>query len=997
MLDEASFVSVQAGLPAPIVFQRREGTDPAAELDERAPHGTRDMHPGEAAPPEYQEPPGHHKGHKAEVDQNCQVGEKTVERGVHVLPEHPSIVVGGARTLTTAKTTLGSHSADTVTDFRTASATDRVAVILVGKTLAHYEILEPLGKGGMGEVYRARDTKLDRDVAIKVLPEDLSADPDRLARLEREAKLLAALNHPHIATIHSLEEAEGARFLVLELIRGESLGQLLATGPLPVEKALEVCKQIAEALEAAHAEGIIHRDLKPANVLVTPDGRAKVLDFGIAKSMQVDAEVAGTAQATNLTVAGTLVGTPSYMSPEQVRGETIDKRVDIWAFGCLLFETLTGRSAFGRETLADTLAAIVDQEPDWGALPHAAPLQLRHLIKRCLRKDRQRRLRDIGDAWIDISDDLDDVDATPGVGVGVSLGRRVLPWGLAAGSLALAAWALLQTPPQAPQPPQPVRRLSVTLPAGLPAALGESMPLRVGRRSIAVSPDGNDVVYVAKTDETTLLYHRRINDATNTRIEGTEGAFHPFFSPDGEWVAFLTENAVKKVSLRGGLPETLAEARSALGGTWRSDHTIIFSQDWSGSLSRVSDDGTAFELDLAPGGHEWPNDLPQAEALLVTVGFPYSPSIAVLPLDGGPERIVIENGADARYVSTGHIVFARRGQLLAAPFDLQTLRVTGDITPVLDGVRTENRGAAQFDISRDGSLFYLSGGAANESVPVWVRRDGSGKEPVGLSSGIYGPFQLSPDGARLAIVEVGLEADLYIYDLASLQRQRLVLQGDNTNPVWSRDGSWLYYVSSGQDVGTFRVRSDGVSQPELLSEDGGAPHATSIGDQQLLVSRENDIWELSLSGDGEARPIIQGRGDQGLFSASPDGRWIAYTSDEEGTSQVYVQPYPPTGERVRVSIGGGEEPLWSFRGDELFFRYGAQWFAASVTTEPQLQVGTPTEIFSGNYVNVPGYSYDIHPDGRFLVLEGLQVSPPSEINVILNWFEELKQRVPTGR
>ncbi|MCZ6446271.1 MAG: protein kinase, partial [Planctomycetota bacterium] len=427
---------------------------------------------------------------------------------------------------------------------------------MVGKTLGHYEIIELLGAGGMGEVYRARDTKLDRDVAIKVLPEDFASDPDLLARLEREAKLLAALNHPNIITIHGLEEEEGAFFLVLELVKGESLKQRLSTGPLSIEKALDVCKQIAEALEAAHNEGIIHRDLKPANVLITPDGRAKVLDFGIAKSMTVgDDVIADTAKATDLTVIGILIGTPAYMSPEQVRGEEFDKRADIWAFGCVIYEALTGSSAFGRKTLSETLAAILEQDPDWSALPQDAPDQLRRLIRRCLRKDPRRRLRDIGDAWIELGEALTDPDGTPAEGAaaraaaGPVAGRfawRALPWAVAALLALMLAFNQLISTTNNPGTPIP-KRFVITLAGGQPVAGQQELPVIQGRPSLDISRDGSLLAYVAAIDGGTRLYLRPMAQTEAAELPGTEGAFRPFFSPDGRWIGFFTSRFLKRI------------------------------------------------------------------------------------------------------------------------------------------------------------------------------------------------------------------------------------------------------------------------------------------------------------------------------------------------------------------------------------------------------------------------------------------------------------------
>ena len=648
--------------------------------------------------------------------------------------------------------------------------------ISAGTHLGSYEVLAPIGAGGMGEVYQAHDTKLGRDVAIKVLPEAFAHDPERLSRFQREAKMLAALNHPNIATIHGLEQSNGTSYLVMELVSGETLAERIKReGALPIEEASAIAKQIAEALEAAHEKGIIHRDLKPANVKVTPEGKVKVLDFGLAKAFAGDAANDDPSNSPTLTMAATMhgvvLGTAAYMSPEQARGKAVDKRTDIWAFGCVLYELLTGKPAFHGEDVTDILAAVVRAEPDWQALPATTPVKIRDLLRRCLQKDKALRLRDAGDARLEIQEALT-APATAELTTtvrGIRVGwRGTFLWGgaslLLAAIIGLAAWNLKPTPPA----PRPVTRTVITLPPGQQLAGLDSGP------SVALSPEGTRLAYVATQGGTQQLYLRAMDSLESKSIPGTEGGVNPFFSPDGQWLGFFANGKLKKVSVSGGGVSTISDSVAPRGASWGSQGTIAFGTSYIEYLQQVSDSGSAPQpltrSEKGENAHGWPDFLPDGKAVLFStgtsgIGF-QNTEIAVQPAGAGERRNLAQGGTNPRYASSGHLIYVQGGNLVAAPFDPQRLEVTGAAVPVVEGVlQSTINGNAQYSFSGTGSLVYVTGADQSRQVKlVWVSRNGT-EQDLAAPAHTYAFPRLSPDGRRIAVSIVEQDTQLWQYDI----------------------------------------------------------------------------------------------------------------------------------------------------------------------------------------------------------------------------------------
>jgi len=900
--------------------------------------------------------------------------------------------------------------------------------IPVGTRLGPYEVLAQIGAGGMGEVYQAHDTKLGRDVAIKVLPPDFLNDPQRLARFQREARMLAALNHPNIATIYGLEQSGGATCLVMELVPGETLASRVKSGPLPVEEALQLAVQVAEALEAAHEKNIIHRDLKPTNVKVTPEGKVKVLDFGLAKAFAGDAENDDPSNSPTLsataTMQGVILGTAAYMSPEQARGKMCDKRADIWAFGCLLYELLTGEHMFRGETVTEILAAVLKEEPDWRALPASTPSKIRDLLRRCLQKDLRRRLHDAADARIEIEEALaapaDEEPAAAAKGLRVRW-REILVWGVAslllAGFISMAVWKLK---PSSTSPPQPVTRTVINLAPGQQLAGLDSGP------SVALSPDGTHLAYVASQGGAQQLYLRVMDTLDAKPIPGTEGAINPFFSPDGQLVGFFGDGKLKKVSISGGAALTLGDATRPYGANWGSRGMIAFVPSNGSGLQQVSDEGgmpqPLTHLEKGELNHLWPEFLPGGKAVLFAAGstsFNFTNArVAVQSVGTGERRNLVQVGTNPRYAPTGHLVYAQGGSLMAVQFDPQRLAITGTAVPVVEGVlQSPVSGAAQYSFSATGSLVYVPGGVqSNQSKLVWVSRNGA-EQPLAAPARAYRGPRLSPDGHQVAVAIQEQESQVWLYDLSRETLTRLTFGGTvNNNPSWTPDGKRIAFESNKEGpLNIFWQLADGTGGLERLttSEYVQVPHSWAP-DGQLLAYAEAtsttgyDIWMLrmgeSSTGSGQVRkaqPFLRTRFDEAVPRFSPDGRWLAYVSNESGRNEIYVQPYPGPGGKWQISTESGREPVWNRNGREVFYRSGDKMMAVEITTQPSFIMGKPRMLFEGRYRPTPATSpnYDVSPDGqRFLMLKPVEQeqAAPTQINVVLNWFEELKRRMSSG-
>ena len=877
-----------------------------------------------------------------------------------------------------------------------------------GTRVGPYEILAGIGAGGMGEVYRARDAKLGRDVALKVLPESFARDAERMARFQREAKVLASLDHPNIASIYGLEDSSSTHALVMQLIEGPTLADRIKSGPIPVDETLRIAKQICEALEYAHERGIVHRDLKPANIKVTNDDAVKVLDFGLAKALEGDASSMDISTSPTIsrlaTMQGVLLGTAAYMSPEQAKGKSVDRRADIWAFGCVLYEMLTGKMAFSGEAVTDTLAAVIMKDPDWSRLPAGTPVRVRVLLQRCLQKDPKQRLRDIGDARISLDEVLSGAPDPALAGTpraAAPLWLRALPWALgflAAAAASVAVWTLK------PSPSKPVTRTVINLPPGQRLA-------GFGDLVLAISPDGSQLAYVATTQgaggETQQIYLRAMNSLEANPISGTEGAVDPFFSPDGQWLGFFADGKLKKISVNGGPAQILADDSTPEGASWSSQGMIAFSFG-AQFLQQVSDGGGTPQplthSEKGEIGHVWPEFLPGGKAVV----FEGSASVAAQPIGAGERRNLIPGGISPRYLSPGYLIYAQAGNLMAVPFDPQRLEVKGTPVPVVqDVVQSPAAPApAQYSVSATGSLIYVPGNVqVSQSKLVWVSRNGA-EQPLPAPERDYGDPRVSPDGRRVAL-DSGNQ--IWIYDLARDTLTRFTFEGDtNVSPAWTPDGKRIAFTSSrGGNLNLYWQMADGSGGLERLttSEHLQVPLSWSPNGQLLSFIELNagaPIRVLRLS-DRKAQPFLQTAANEGAPQFSPDGRWMAYLSDESGRNEIYVQPYPGPGGKWQISTDGGREPVWNRNGRELFYRSRDKMMAVDITTEPSFSAGKPKMLFEGHYFSATGAlfpEFDVSPDGqRFLMLKPVtqEQAAPTQINVVLNWTEELKRLVPTGK
>ena len=898
--------------------------------------------------------------------------------------------------------------------------------LIPGTRVGPYEILAPLGAGGMGEVYRARDTKLGRDVAVKTLPEALSGDPERIARLQREAQLLASLNHPHIATIFGLETIDGSHFLVLELVEGESLADLIGRGRLPLDQALAVARQIVDALEAAHDKGIIHRDLKPGNVMLTLDGQVKVLDFGLARALEGDASSSVTNSPTlsfAATQAGVILGTAAYMSPEQAKGRVADKRSDVWAFGCVLFEMLSGQRAFDGEDVSDILAGILRGEPDWNALPAQVPAPIRTLIRRCIEKDRRARIPDMSVVRFLMAEAAAAAAAPPAIERSRLPRRRVAVIAIsgAAVGVALSAAVLygvrLWNRPTAP----PLMRFAMVPPATQPLIV-------VGAdRTIAVSPDGKYIAYATGVPGQTQLVVRPIGQLEGIPLAGTDGVRQPFFSPDSQWIGFFSGSELKKIAVTGGPPVTLCRIGDAppRGGTWSEDDTILFATASSADgLMRVAAAGgeprsvSKPEPGRGERDHILPSVLPGGRAALFTVvaDTANTSKIAAIDLATGAVTPLVAAGSHAEFMAPGFLVFAAAGSLRAVRFDAERLQVLTDAVPVLEGVMTAPSGAAYFAVSKSGSLLFVPGSFTQMANRfVWMNRRGQ-EDPVAAPPRAYSNPRLSPDDTRLALDVRDQSQDIWIWHFARQTLERLTSDpAIDQNPVWTKDGRRIVFTSARagpSNPNLYAQAADGTGQAErwTTSANVQVPFWISGDGLSLLFmefsgSTRPDLMLLHREAKPRTEPLIQTRFAESSADVSPDGRWIVYQSDESGPPEIYVRPFPKVDEgRWQISTAGGTRPVWGRDGKELFFLdLSRGMISVPVRTAPTFTSGQPTKLFdSGAFFGLPGRSYDVSLDSqRFLVVKeanqpGRDTSPPSMV-MVLNWIEELKARVPSGR
>jgi Tol biopolymer transport system component len=909
-----------------------------------------------------------------------------------------------------------------------------------GTRLGPFEVVAAIGAGGMGEVYRARDTQLKREVAIKVLPEAFAGDPERLARFQREAELLATLNHPNIAAVYGLEKSDGLTAIVLELVDGDTLADAIARGPLMIDDALKIARQIADALEAAHEKGVIHRDLKPANIKVTPAGQVKVLDFGLAKlseSAGIGQQAAGMpvsmspTLSVHATYVGVILGTAAYMSPEQARGKPVDRGTDIWSYGCVLFEMLTGRQTFqGGETVSDAIAAVLKNDPDWSALPADTPPHIRTLLRRCLQKDPQKRLPHIGVARIEIDEGpVEPVAGVAPIAPPRSLWRRALPLAataiLAVALTGIAAWSL-----KPPVQPPTVTRFPIVLPDDQ----------RYGGQRIAVSPDGNALAYVTTGVGGGLRLRSMAQMDARSITDGVSSLL--FFSPDGQWIAYwsASDQALKKVAITGGAAVTICKATVPFGVAWEGDR-ILFGQAGKGIL-RVSADGGEPEV-LVPVKLPEIADTPQlldgGKAVLFTLASGRDrdrwdkAQIVVQILQSGERRVVLRGGSSARYLPTGHLVYALGEKLLAVPFDLETLQVRGGPVPVIEDVRRDitNINAssfANFDVSASGTLAYVRGGSSATGTQQLTLVDRSGKRQslpllpplpaadAGVASGYSHP-RFSPDGRQLVYdTDDGKESIVWVFDLkGSGPPRRLTFGGQNSEPLWTPDGRITFRSRRDDASGIFWQPADGTGIAELLVKaEAGVdlrPEAWTPDGRTLafMDSRQaGDIWTLTLGDGQKPKPLVQTLNNERYAAFSPNGRWFGYSEAQLGAVaevgfHVFVQPFPPTGAKYEVSTGPGRNLVWSPDGKQLFYVDGSnRMVTVDIRTEPSFSFGKSVAISVARAAWVtPGTNYDISPDGKRFILVLTDPSDPAsrpnvdQINVVLSWFEELKARVPT--
>jgi len=900
----------------------------------------------------------------------------------------------------------------------------------------------------MGEVYRARDTRLDRFVAIKTLPELFASDPERLARFEREAKTLAVLNHPNIAQIYGVEESNGTRALVMELVEGQTLADRIERGPIPIDEALPIAKQLAEALEAAHEQGIIHRDLKPANIKVRPDATVKVLDFGLAKLTEPKAIATSNAAVLSMSPTitspalmsgvGVLLGTAAYMSPEQAKGKPADKRSDMWAFGCVLYEMLTGRRAFGGDDVSETLASVLAREPDWTVLPTTVPPPIRTLLRRCLEKDWRKRIGDIAVARFTIEEvgtlgstaSVSDVEVQPRIDAAVAMARAQLRRALRVRMTLLTAGAVLITGAAVgaviwyatrPTPPRVVQ---------LTVAMTPATALRISGagRDLAITRDGSRIVYVGSNG--TELFVRSLDALDPVSLYKADRQLRgPFVSPDGQWIGFVDNfNTLKKVAITGGPATTVTALDGPWGGAvWMPDDTIVFAVVTSG-LRQTTSAGGAVKVLSRPdrargeGGYGFPEVLPGGRAVIFTIlsttgrdaGGVDAAQIAVLDLQTQKQAVVLRGGIGARYVASGHLVYAAGGALRAIAFDPLTLTTRGTPIPVVTDVAINGGFYVDADIADDGTLAYVrgTGPPVAQRALVWLDRQGR-ETAIAAPPRAYVYPRISPDGSRIAVYGADQMLDLWAWDFMRLTLTRLTFaSGLDSYPVWTPEGRRLFFASDREQPGRnlYAQAADGTGAAERLTTSPNQQNATAITpDGTRLLFTENapptneDVMQVTVSGSHTVTPLVHTSAAERNGIVSPDGRWLAYEANDSGPFEIYVRPYPDTASgRWQVSTGGGTRPLWSRDGRELFYvssangmmRVGVDRAASWTATAPTMLLKDGSVVSAEQNV---GRNYDVSPDGqRFLVVKPVNASNEAPQLVVVQHFDEvLKRLVPT--
>jgi Tol biopolymer transport system component len=889
-----------------------------------------------------------------------------------------------------------------------------------GTRLGPYEVISAIGAGGMGEVYEARDPRLNRTVAIKILLDHISENPEARARFEREAQLIAGLSHPHISTLHDIGRHEGTDYLVMELLEGETLAQRLERGPIPLDQALQHAIEIADALDQAHRHGVTHRDLKPSNVMITRSG-VKLLDFGLAKLRQSGRPSglsnAATQSREDVTSEGTILGTLQYMAPEQLEGREADARTDIFAFGSLLHEMVTGQRAFEGKSRMSLMGAILrDMPPPASTIQRVCPPALDRLIATCLAKEPDDRWQSARDVRRELKWIADSRPASSGAmrrdasarttwfTAGVSM-RAAAAVALVAAVLAGAAiWTIR---PVARAVPRAVARASVALPPG--DQIGDAT-----RVSVALSPDGAVLAYVGLRDGMTRLYVRAIDSLEARAIPGTENATGPFFSSDGRWIGLFAQGKLKKVPASGGAVQILCDAASGEGGTWSADDTIYFAPFNTSGIWKVSAGGgmpqpvTTLTRSTGEVSHRWPQVLPGGKALLFTAwtgpGFDER-HLQLQMLDTGERRILVPGASGGRYVASGHLLYSRDDALMVVPFDLARLQVSGSAVPLPE--RALDDEGPHFSVSDSGILAYVPASARRfERRLVWVDAAGN-VEPLPIPSRAYTDPTISPDGRSVAFTTLGAVETIGIYDFArhTLSALTATTAGSSQAPVWAPDGSRLAYRGTRAGFrNLFWKAVDGSAEEVRLttSENLQTPTSWSNANQlafsDVSVATGYDIWVLPMAG-GQPQAVLKTTAIEANPTFSRDGRWLAYVSTESGTSEVYVRPFPGPGQRLQVSTDGGFEPVWSRNGRELFYRRGDVMMASAITTDPALTAGLPRTLFKGLYMNTDtgGAGYDVAADGRFLMVQPVEApQPATSINLVLNWFDELRRTAPAA-